>query len=394
MRKICVITGSRADYGLLRSVMTKVNHEPNLTLQVIATGSHLSPAFGFTYKEIEKDGFEIDRKIECLSGTDDAIGITTAIANTLQGCALALQELAPDIVLILGDRFEIFAAATSALIAGIPIAHIHGGESTIGAYDEAFRHSITKMAHIHFVATRDYRRRVIQLGENPKSVFEVGGVGIDDINDLHLLNRKELEQKLGIEFKPKSLLVTFHPATLDEVPSQVQASELLSALADFTDITLIFTSSNADTEGLELNKLIKNFVQRNENAYYFDSLGRHLYLSCLANVNGVIGNSSSGILEAPSFKKGTINIGNRQTGRSQSASIINSEPTKKAIKAAIEQLFSQQFISILQSSHNPYGTGGASSKIVDVLARIPLKRVIQKKFYDIKFASNEMDKQK
>ena len=391
-RKICVITGSRADYGLLSSLMRKIDADQSLELQVIVTGMHLSSSFGNTYKEIENDGFFINKKVESLNSFDDPVSISKSIGKSMFGCAKAIEELKPDIVLILGDRFEMFGAATAALITNTPIAHIHGGEITLDAYDEAFRHSISKMAHLHFVATSEYRKRVIQLGENPKSVFEVGGIGIDAIKELKLLDRRQLEDKLGIVLLRKSLLVTFHPATLSQESPAHQIDELLSALSDFADTTLIFTMSNADTGGRIITKSIQKFVNQHRNCYAFESLGRHLYLSCLANMSGVIGNSSSGILEAPSFGIGSINVGNRQSGRLQASSVINTKINKHEIVDAVNRLFSVEFQSTLKSIRNPYGEGGAGKKIIDILRSVSLERISQKKFFDLDFDVSEVSK--
>jgi GDP/UDP-N,N'-diacetylbacillosamine 2-epimerase (hydrolysing) len=378
-----VVTGSRADYGLLRLVMKGIEAEPNLTLQIIATGMHLSPTFGLTYREIEGDGFKINQKIECLSSSDSPVAIAEAAARSLSGCAKAFDVLKPDLVLVLGDRFEIFAACSAALVAGIPIAHIHGGEVTAGAYDEAFRHSITKMSSLHFVATEEYKKRVIQLGENPSTVHLVGGLGVDAIKSLKLLNKKEIAQTLGINFATKSLLVTFHPATLDIQSPAEQIRELLLALADRSDTTLIFTLPNADTGGIGIMEQIKEFVNRNSNAYSFDSLGQLMYLSCMSNMDGVVGNSSSGILEAPTLKVGTVNIGHRQLGRSQSESVINVNANRKEIEYALEKLYSPEFRSTLEICKSPYGEGGASSQILSILREARLDLVIEKFFYDL-----------
>jgi GDP/UDP-N,N'-diacetylbacillosamine 2-epimerase (hydrolysing) len=382
-RKICVVTGSRADYGLLRLVMQGIEAEPNLILQIIATGMHLSPTFGLTYNEIESDGFEIDRKVECLSSSDSAVAIAEATGKAISGCAKAFGELKPDLVLVLGDRFEIFAACSAALLARIPIAHIHGGEVTAGAYDEAFRHSITKMASIHFVATEEYKKRVIQLGEDPSTVHLVGGLGVDAIKELKLLSKDEIERNLGIKFANKCLLVTFHPATLEAQAPEEQIRELLEALSDKPDITLIFTMPNADTGGLEIMRRIKHFVENNDNAYLFESLGQLNYLSCMAIVDGIVGNSSSGILEAPTLRVGTINIGDRQLGRTQSGSVINALANKESIEKALKKLFSSEFKRNLDAYRSPYGEGGSSSKILSVLRDFDFDKVLQKSFYDL-----------
>ena len=381
--KICVITGSRADYGLLHFVMQGIKNDPVLTLQIIATGMHLSPTFGHTFKEIESDGFKIDYKVDILSNVDDGYSIAESMGQGLIGFAKALNELNPDLVLVLGDRFEIFSAVAAALVAKIPVAHIHGGEVTIGAFDDAMRHSITKMSHLHFVATKSYRNRVLQLGEDPKKVFLVGGLGVDAIKQVKLLARKELERSLNLEFGPRSLLITFHPATLDETKAELQMEQLLLALKDLTSTTLIFTAPNADTGGHSILRLIEEFVNANSSAYLFESLGQLRYLSCVAQVDGVVGNSSSGLTEVPSFKKGTINIGDRQTGRELASSVINCEPNRLAINEALEKLYSSNFQETLLKTINPYGEGGASREIVRILKETPLQGITKKAFYDL-----------
>jgi len=382
-RKICVVTGSRADYGLLRWVMQGIKDDPELNLQVIATGMHLSPTFGLTYKVIEEDGFGVDAKVEILGASDEPAAIAESMALALAGSAKVFSELGPDLVVVLGDRFEIFAAAAAALVSKIPVAHLHGGEITIGAFDEAFRHSITKMSHLHFVATEEYRDRVIQLGENPKNVYLVGGVGIDSIKNLPLLGRKELEAQLGIELSKKSLLITFHPVTLNAESPEHQMKELLAALSYLYDTTLIFTMPNADTGGLVLIKMIEEFVGKNNNAKAFTSLGQLKYLSCIAYVDGVVGNSSSGLTEVPTFKKGTINVGNRQLGRLQAKSVINCEPIEKDIRRAIEELYSADFQSNLAGTKSPYGEGGASARVVKALKEASLEGIVKKTFHDL-----------
>ena len=382
-RKVCVITGSRADYGLLRSLMAQIRKSSKLELQIIATGTHLSSTFGSTYQEIEIDQFLIDRKIECISEADTADAIATAISKTLVGAVKCFQELKPDILVLLGDRFEIFAAATAGLISRVPIAHIHGGEKTVGAFDEAFRHSITKMSHLHFVATEDYRARVIQLGEEPSRVFTVGGIGIDEIMEMEYLKKEDLEKSLGVKFRHRNLLVTFHPATLDEEPAERQMKQLLMALANRPDTSLIFTMPNADTGSLGLAKMISQFVAENPNAYFFTSLGRTSYLSCMALVDGVIGNSSSGIIEAPSLGVGTVNIGDRQEGRVQARSIINCNAIESEIREAIVKLYSDEFRFVVSNCKNPYGDGGTSQKISRILSEIDIDRLIKKTFYDL-----------
>ncbi len=382
-RKVCVITGTRAEYGLLLWVMQGIKEDTELTLQIIATGMHLSPEFGFTYREIEQDGFKIDRKIEMLTSSDTSVGITKSMGLGMIGFADALNELKPDLIVVLGDRFEIFAAVSAALVARIPVAHIHGGEATEGLIDEAIRHSITKMSHLHFVAAEEYRQRVIQLGENPERVFLVGGLGIDNIKHLKLLDRTELESAINFKLGQKNLLITFHPVTLDVGTAAEQMEELLVALDTLNETHLIFTLPNADTDGRILINMIEQYVKNRSNACVFTSLGQKRYLSCVYYVDGVVGNSSSGLAEVPSFRKGTINIGDRQRGRIQTESVINCEPNRQDIKAAMEKLYDQDFQTRLKDVKNPYGEGGASEKTVKVISSISLDEILKKRFYNL-----------
>jgi GDP/UDP-N,N'-diacetylbacillosamine 2-epimerase (hydrolysing) len=382
-RKICVVTGTRADYGLLRWVMQGIKDDADLKLQVIATGMHLSPEFGLTYKAIKADGFEIDRKVEMLTSSDTPAGIAKSMGLGMIGFADVLSDLNPDLIVVLGDRFEIFAAVATALVARIPVAHLHGGETTEGAFDEAFRHSITKMSHFHFVAADEYKQRVIQLGEQPEHVFLVGGLGIDNIKRLQLLDRNALEADLGFKFDKKNLLITFHPVTLENASSVTQMQALLVVLAKLEDIQLIFTMPNADTDGRALIEMVEQFASQHSNAHAFTSLGQLRYLSCIAQVDGVVGNSSSGLLEVPSFKKGTINIGDRQRGRLQAASVINCESNQKSIADGINMLYSPQFQVNLNQVRNPYGEGGASEKIVSTLKVINIKNIVKKVFHNL-----------
>ena len=381
-RKICVITGTRAEYGLLRWVMQGIKNEPELTLQIIVTGMHLSPEFGLTYRDIEQDGFQIDRKVEMLTSSDTAVGIAKSMGLGLIGFADALHELNPDLIVVLGDRFEIFSAVSAALVARIPVAHLHGGEATEGLIDEAIRHSITKMSHLHFVAAAEYRQRVIQLGEQPDRVFLVGGLGIDNINSLKLLDRAALEASLNFKLGPKNLLITFHPVTLETATATEQMSELLAALAELDNTQLIFTMPNADTDGRVMISMVEEFVAKHTNACAYKSLGQLRYLSCVSHVDGVIGNSSSGLAEVPSFKKGTINIGDRQRGRLQAASVINCDPTRQSIAAAVKQLYSINFQMSLSKIRNPYGEGGASEKILQIIKSVGVGDLLKKHFYD------------
>ncbi len=382
-RKICVVTGTRAEYGLLRFLMDGVKKSKKLKLQIIATGMHLSPEFGLTYKEIEKNGFKIDKKVEMLTSSDTSNGIVKSIGLGMIGLSDALEDLNPDIILVLGDRYEIFSVATAAMVYRIPIVHLHGGEATEGLIDEPIRHSITKMSHLHFVANEEYRRRVIQLGEKPENVFMVGGLGIDSIINLNLLSHKELEKALNFKLGTKNLMITFHPVTLEEKTSKEQMQELLDALLEFKDVHLIFTMPNADTDGRILFSLIEDFVKKHPQSKSFTSLGQLRYLSCIKHVDGVVGNSSSGLAEVPSFKKGTVNIGDRQRGRIKAKSIIDCEPKRESIVKALRKLYSPNFQKTLKNVVNPYGTGGASKAIVKKLEQVSLDNILKKKFYDL-----------
>jgi GDP/UDP-N,N'-diacetylbacillosamine 2-epimerase (hydrolysing) len=383
-KKICVVTGTRAEYGLLRWIMDGIDKSDTLDLQVIATGMHLSPEFGLTYKEIEKDGFKIDRKIEMLLSSDTPSAISKSTGLGLIGMADAYKALNPDIVVVLGDRFEIMAASLAALFAAIPIAHIHGGETTEGAFDESIRHSITKMAWWHFVAAVEYEKRVIQLGEDPKRVFNVGGLGVDAIKQNKLLSKKDLINKTGMKFGKKNLLITYHPVTLEKQTSEQNFQILLDVLDDLKDMYLIFTMPNADSDGRIIKKMINDFVNCHPGkAISFTSMGHLNYLSTLQLVDGVVGNSSSGLAEAPTFKIGTINIGDRQKGRLKANSVIDCEPTKKAIKKALDKLYSKNFQRNIDTVKNPYGEGDAIEKIIKLLINQPIPAEIKKEFHDL-----------
>jgi len=383
-RKICVVTGTRAEYGLLRWLMDGINKSTKLDLQIVATGMHLSPEFGLTYQEIENDGFKIDKKIEMLLSADTPSSISKSTGLGLIGFADAFYELNPDIVIVLGDRYEVLAASLAAMFGNIPIAHIHGGETTAGAFDEAIRHSITKMAWWHFVAADEYEKRVIQLGENPERVFNVGGLGVDTIKKTNLLSKDELMIKAGIKFGKKNLLITYHPVTLENKTSQQDFKSLLDVLSEIKDIYLIFTMPNADLDGRVIKKMINDFVfNQSERSISFTSMGSLYYLSTLQYVDGVVGNSSSGLAEAPTFKIGTINIGDRQKGRLKAESIIDCEPTKKSIRLAIDKLYGHKFQNDIHSVQNPYGDGDAIEKILDILLNEDIPKEMKKEFYDL-----------
>lgn len=382
-RKICVITGSRAEYGLLKWLLHDILNESDTALQIVVTGMHLSPEFGLTYREIEQDGFNIDRKVEMLLSSDTSVGVTKSMGLGVIGFADVFADLSPDLIIVLGDRFEILAAVSAALFARIPVAHLHGGELTEGAVDDAIRHAITKMSHVHFVATESYRRRVIQLGEEPSKVICVGGLGVDSIFRQPLLSREELEASLGFNFYQRNLLVTFHPPTNDHMSPSSQMEELLAALDQLNDVGLIFTLSNADSGGRSLMSQVHKFVDSHINARAYVSLGQQRYLSCMAIVDGVVGNSSSGLLEAPTFRVGTINIGSRQAGRERAASVINCESDLIAIRGAIDKLLSPEYKSNLSNVINPYGDGGASKRIVNQLRHLKLDKLVKKSFFDL-----------
>ncbi len=383
-RKICVVTGTRAEYGLLKGVIEGVRDADDCILQLIATASHLSPEFGMTVDEIVGDGIVVDERVEILLSSDTAVGVAKAMGLGLIGFADVFARLKPDLLVLLGDRFEIHAAASAAMVAKIPIAHIHGGEITEGAFDDAIRHSLSKMSHLHFVAAEPYRKRVIQLGEAPDRVFSVGGLGIDAIHRLKLLGREELQSALDMEFGERNLLVTFHPPTLDQDSISEQMQGLLAALSELPENTqLIFTMPNADSSSRQLSTLIHDFVSRHPNAKAYISLGQLKYLSCMQFVDAVVGNSSSGIAEAPSFGIGTIDIGDRQTGRLKARSVIECSADQASIRQALQKLYSSKFRDGLPGTVNPYGNGGASNAIVQILRSQPLKGLLKKKFHDI-----------
>jgi GDP/UDP-N,N'-diacetylbacillosamine 2-epimerase (hydrolysing) len=381
-RKICIVTGTRAEYGLLQWLMRSVANDSDCQLQLIVTGMHLSPEFGLTWRNIEQDGFHIDRKVEMLLSSDTPVGISKSMGLGMIGIADALADLAPDMLVLLGDRYEILVAATSAMVARIPIVHLHGGEATEGLIDEAIRHAVSKMSHYHFVATEEYRRRVIQLGEAPERVFTVGGLGLDSLRNIRLLQRDELESSLDFKFMPRNLLVTFHPVTLDKNTAAAELGELLAALESLEDTGLIFTLPNADTDGRELIRMVEDFAALHPHAKSFPSLGQLRYLSCMQMVDGVVGNSSSGLIEAPSLRKGTINVGARQAGRIKASSVIDCLPQRQDIKGALSRLYSQDFAEILRTVCNPYGEAGASDKIAAMLGKLDLD-VLKKRFHDL-----------
>jgi UDP-hydrolysing UDP-N-acetyl-D-glucosamine 2-epimerase len=383
-RRVAIVTGTRAEYGLLRGVIQQAFKDTRVDPKLIVTGMHLSPEYGLTYRDIERDGFPIHDKVETLLSSDTAVGVAKAVGLGTIAFADCFARDRPDILVLLGDRFEILAAATAAMLAGIPIAHLHGGETTEGAFDEAIRHSITKMSHLHFVAAAPYRDRVLQMGEHPDRVFLVGGLGIDAISQLKLLEREALEGSLDFKLGKRNLLITFHPSTLDHHPVADQLSALLDALDGLApDTHLIFTMPNADTGGRQLTEMLRAYVETRAHARLYPSLGQLRYISLMALVDGVVGNSSSGLAEAPTLRTGTVNIGRRQAGRLRASSIIDCEPEKESILAALHRLFSEEFRRGLNSTVNPYGLSGASSAIIETIATHDLHGITQKAFYDV-----------
>ena len=385
LKKICVVTGSRAEYGLLYWLIKEIKFEKSFKLQLVVTGMHLSSKFGLTYKEIEKD-FKINKKINMYLRSDTSLDISRSMSIAHKSFSKAYHELKPDLIIILGDRFEIFSAASAAMIAKIPIAHIHGGEITEGSWDDSIRHCISKMSHLHFTAIEEYKKRVIQLGENPARVFNVGAMGIENIRKAKLLNKDEFEKSINFTLNKKNILITFHPTTLDNYSSKNYFRELLNAISDLKDTNFIFTKTNSDLDGKIINLMIDNYTNKNpKNSIAFTSLGRVRYLSALQHVDVILGNSSSGIIEAPSFKIGTVNIGDRQKGRVRAKSIIDCLPKKKKIKKSIEKIYSKDFQKILSRVKNPYDSGLPSKKILAVLKNSKTQSLLKKRFYDIKF---------
>lgn len=384
MRKICVVTGSRAEYGLLSGLIHAIQDDPELELQIIATNMHLSPEFGLTYKEIESDGFSISKKVVMLLSSDTANATAKSVGLGFIGLADAYEDLRPDMIVVLGDRYEIVPAVSTALFYKIPVAHLHGGEITEGAYDDCIRHAITKMSHLHFTSTEEYRRRVIQLGEHPDRVFNVGALGIENIKKVPLMNKEELEATLaGFTFGDKSLLVTYHPVTLENATAAEQIRNLLSALDELLDYKVIFTLPNSDTDGRVIIRLINEYVAKHsERAVAYPSLGLRRYLSALQYVKGVAGNSSSGIIEVPSFGIPTLNIGDRQRGRLAADSVVNSGTGKEEILSGLRKILSPTFN--INETHNPYEGKDTTADILHVLKTYPLEGLVQKSFYNLK----------
>lgn len=384
MRKICVVTATRAEYGLLKPLLELIQHSSELVLQIIVTGAHLSPEFGLTFQQIEADGFKIDEKVEILLSSDSASSVVKTMALAMNGMADVFPRLKPDQLVILGDRYEMLAIAAAATIFQIPIAHIHGGEITEGAYDDAIRHAITKLSHLHFTSTYEYRNRVIQMGENPDVVFNVGAIGLDNIKNLTLLTKDELESDLNIKFKKFNYQVTYHPETLGGISAEKQFKILLQAIDQQEDSFFVFTKANADTNGRIINQMIDRYVANNiGKAAVFSSLGTLRFLSLVKYCTAIVGNSSSGILEAPSLQTATINIGDRQRGRVQSGSVINVACEFNEILMGFEEIKNNRIFGEIKDSQNPYYNGGAANQIFQVLKGDQLQGIV-KKFYNFR----------
>ena len=388
MRKVCIYTSGRMDYGLLRGVMEEIAASEELQLQILASGMHLSQEFGKTIDEMVQDGFRPDETIEILLSSDTPIGICKAMGLAMIGYGEAIQRLQPDMILVLGDRFETFCIAATAQVCLVPVVHIHGGETTEGAIDEAFRHSITKMSHLHFVSCEAYRQRIVQLGESPDSVFNVGSLGVENIRKTSLMTREQLSESIRFTLDCPYFIVTFHPVTLEQSTAEDQFKNLLNALGQVildsnASIKIIFTKANADTDGCTINRLINEYVTgHSDKATAFASMGTLRYLSAMKHSSAVVGNSSSGIIEAPAFRVPTVNIGDRQKGRVQAPSIINCEPKVSSILKGIATALSPAFIDSLSGMSNPYERQNTSSTIVALLKKVKLEGLISKHFYD------------
>lgn len=388
MRKICVVTGTRAEYGLMSRLIRLINDSDKTLLQLIATNMHLSPRFGNTYQEIEADGIKIDKKVPIIddNAPDTAVETLYSMSRALSGFAEAYAELKPDLVVVLGDRYEILAAATAALIERISVAHLHGGEITEGAYDDAIRHSITKMSHLHFTSTEEYRKRVIQLGEQPERVFNVGALGVENIKKLPLMSKEEIEREIDFEIDGNTILVTYHPVTLGNQTAKEDIDDFIAALEERKDLRVIFTMPNSDTGGQFIVDAINEFVTRNaDRAKAYKSLGVLRYLSVMKQVAAVVGNSSSGLLEVPSLGIPTLNIGDRQNGRIAAESVYNCASDKISVLEGLDKVLSKEFREMAYVVRNPYEKANTAEEIFKVISSYPLEGLNQKKFYNLNF---------
>lgn len=384
MKKICVFTGGRAEYGLLRPLLNELRDNKDIELQILVSGMHLSAEFGLTYKEIEKDGFLCDEKVEMVLSSDTPVAISKSMAIGMIGFSEALTRLNPDILVTLGDRYENMSIVTTAWVCRIPVAHIQGGEKTLGAIDDQFRHCITKMSRLHFTATNEYRNRVIQLGEHPENVFNVGALNVDALKKIKILPKAKLEQEINFLFKGKTALVTFHPVTLQKETSGKHFTQLLEVIDSIKDLKIIFTKTLADTEGRVINQMIDDYVSNNENkSIAFTSMGQLNYISALNYIDVVVGNSSSGVIETPSFKVPTINIGDREKGRIMADNVICVDQNINAIKEAFKKAFSSSFIKSLENMENPYEKPDTAKNIASILADYDIPNSTEKEFYDL-----------
>lgn len=386
MRKICVVTGTRAEYGLLSRLMWMINESDQTMLQLVVTNMHLSPKYGNTYQEIEADGFTIDYRVPIIDedAEDNSLTTVLSMSKALAGYADAYATLKPDMLVVLGDRYEILAAATAALIMRIPIAHISGGDVTEGAFDDAIRHSITKMSQLHFPSTEEYRRRVIQLGEQPDRVFNVGATGVENIKRIPLMSKREIEQEIDFEIDDKTILVTYHPVTLGGRTAKEDIDDFIAALQEKKDLRVIFTMPNSDTGSQFIVDAINKFVVCNSHrAKAYKSLGVKRYLSVMKQVAAVVGNSSSGLVEVPSFGIPTLNIGDRQKGRLAATSVYNCAPDKDAVLKGLDVVMSESFRLEAKRTHNPYEKENTAEEIFKIISTYPLDELNQKHFYDI-----------
>ena len=383
IKNICVVTGSRAEYGLLKNLLFSLKKDQRFKLQLVVTGSHLSNKYGFTINSIIKDKFKIKDKIDLKVNKDDAFSLSKSMSFGLSKLVKVFEKNKPDIIILLGDRYEIFTASIAATLCRLPIGHIHGREITKSSLDDVFRHSITKMAHIHFTATAEYKKRVIQMGENPKNVHVVGGLGVDNIRFTEFYSKAALEKKLNLKFSKKIVLATFHPETLMKRAYLENLKNIFKALKDMRDTTIIFTLPNSDIDSARISNLIRKFTMKKKNYYFFKSLGQRKYYSCCKYADFMIGNSSSGVLEMPSFKKFSINIGDRQSGRIKANSVIDCDGKTKNIKKAIKFSTKPSNLKKIKDVKNPYGTGGASQKIIDILKKQNLSNLILKGFFNL-----------
>jgi len=383
MKKVCIITATRAEYGILEPLLYQIKKDKELELQLIVTGTHLLKEFGSTYKEI-KNKFTIDKKIAMDLSKDDKASLSFVMAQLQKDITHTFLELSPDIIIILGDRYEMLSVAIASLMLQIPIAHIHGGELTQGAIDDSIRHAITKLSHLHFTSTQKYANRIIQMGENSKRVFNVGALGVENIKKIKLLSKKEFEESINFKLHKKNILVTYHPQTLSHLSATEQMQELLTAFDTLEETGIIFTKANADEGGKIINAMIDKYAQDNPSRVVaFKSLGQLRYFSAIKYVDVVVGNSSSGILEVPSFKKPTINIGERQEGRIKAKSIIDTSHKQAEILQALDRVYSLSFQKSLKDIINPHGEGETSKKIANILKNVDLNIITKKSFFDI-----------